>query len=304
MSQAAVLVGFLAGGALLQAGVRLGMRLEAFATIFLIAALCRMVSAAFLASQSEPTPPDDNHRHVPVMELVERLRGRSDGRLLRYLLAVQTAVQLSGPYFSPYMLGQLRLSYTSYMALLAAAFLAKIIALPILGRIAHRFGSGQLLWVGGLGIVPVSALWIFSTSMSYLVCVQILSGFMWAAYELAMFLLFFESIPAEERTSVLTTFNFANAIATAAGSLIGGAILSALGKDMSDYLILFGISSCARLLTVLWLARVRHGAVEPPSIHAVSTRTLAVRPGDGSIDRPILPSMAENAYGGPVSAAS
>ena len=124
------------------------------------------------------------------------------------------------------------------------------------GAAADRLGARRLLWLGGLGIVPISGLWVISNSFPYLFAVQILSGVSWAAYELAMLLLFFETIRPEERTSILTTFNFANALATAAGSLLGGGLLAFCGKTQSVYLLLFALSSMARLLTLIGLMRV------------------------------------------------
>jgi MFS family permease len=105
--------------------------------------------------------------------------------------------------------------------------------------------------------------------------VQVLSGVTWAAYELAMLLLFFESIRPEERTSVLTTFNFANSVATAAGSLLGGALLAYGGKTEQTYLLLFALSSAARLATLIGLARVPD-----------STRTEHSSPEDNSAIEP------------------
>jgi MFS family permease len=110
--------------------------------------------------------------------------------------------------------------------------------------------------LGGLGIVPVSGLWLISNSFAFLLLVQVIAGVTWAAYELAMFLLFFETIRAEERTSILTSYNFANSMATVAGSLLGGALLATCGKTEQVYLSLFALSSVARALTLFALLRV------------------------------------------------
>ena len=49
--------------------------------------------------------------------------------------------------------------------------------------------------------------WVISNNFWFLILVQLFSGTAWAAYELAVFLICFNSIRAEERTSVLTIFN-------------------------------------------------------------------------------------------------
>jgi len=292
MSQVCTLVGFLAGGASLQLGSQYQRPLLAFAVLFLTAAICRFISAGFLACQSEPEPPGRHHRDVPALEFVARFRDGGDGRLLVYLLSVTTAVQISGPYFTPYMLGPLGLSYAQYVTLIAVSFAAKIVALPIFGTLAQRFGARRLLWIGGLGIVPISLLWVFSDRFMYLFAVQILSGLTWAAYELAMFLLFFETIRPEERTSVLTTYNFANALATVLGSIVGGALLALLGKSPSSYLALFAVSCGARLLTLINLARLPRFSL---AAQPLATRTLGMRATDGSLDQPVLSSLRDEA---------
>ncbi len=297
ITQIGVLGGLLLGGVVLQYGAGVGERLHAFALLFLVAAACRSASAWLLSSTSEPVPLPENYRSVPTLEALGRLPRRShEGRLLLYLLSVQTAVNLSAPYFTPYMLGRLGLDYASYMVLIAASFGAKILMLPLLGGLARRFGARQLLWVGGLGIVPLASLWIFSDWFPYLLGVQCLAGTAWGAYELATFLLVFETIREEERTSVLTTFNLANAMAMVGGSLVGGWILHRIGETQYAYHVIFVLSSLARASTVLFLLRV-----PTPVLRSVpvAVRTVAVRPSAGSIDRPILPSieMEEDAEG-------
>lgn len=96
LGQAAVLGGFLLGGSTLQIASAHDWVLQAFALLFLTASLCRFVSAGFLWRQSEALPLVGDHRTVKLSDLLGRFRRGRDGRLLIYLLSVQTAVQLSG----------------------------------------------------------------------------------------------------------------------------------------------------------------------------------------------------------------
>jgi MFS family permease len=253
LGQAGTLVGFLAGGFALQYGKHTGRVLEAFAAIFVVAAVCRSLSARFLSRQTESTAVHGRQQNVTLGELCARIRSGSSERLLLYFLAVQVAVQISGPYFSPFMLGQLKISYLDYVGLLATSFLAKIVMLPACGRFAIRFGVRRLLWVGGIGIIPCSGLWLYAHTYWQLVTIQFIAGAVWAAYELAMFLMFFEAAHRDERTSILTMFNLANAVALAIGALIGGSLLKLLGQSHEAYLVLFAVSSFARAITLIVL---------------------------------------------------
>jgi MFS family permease len=314
ISQTCTLAGFVAGGIALQAGQASGWLLAAFVGIFLIGGACRFLSAWFLSRQSEPSRGRYQPRQVPIREVFTRTSGDVGTPLVLYLLAVQTAVQISGPFFTPYMLAQERLSYFSYMVLIGIGFLGKVIALPFWGRVAHYAGARRLLWIGGTSIVPVAGLWLaadwfapwqttlqiqvgsfalpcdISAKMAYLGCIQLVSGIVWAAYELALLLMFFEAIPRQDRACVLTFYNFGNAAALVAGGLIGAAILQLGNESHAAYLAIFGISSLARLCTVPLLRGVPERFIE---VTQPAMRVIAVRADEGGVDRPILSSLSE-----------
>jgi MFS family permease len=149
------------------------------------------------------------------------------------------------------------------------------------------------LYLGGIAVIPLPALWLFSGSFTYLIGVQLFAGVSWAAYELAMFLLFFEAIPAADRTSLLTTYNLANATATVGGSLLGGTVLSALGEHHSAYLWVFTLSGLARAATLPFLLRVRHVMVRQ---RAPATRSIAVRPSGDMVTQPVLATLGGHAH--------
>jgi len=72
------------------------------------------------------------------------------------------------------------------------------------------------------------------------------------------------------------------------GSLLGGALLAGLGEAPGAYAVIFAVSSALRLLVALLLFRLPAVRV---TVRPVLTRTLAVRPGVGAIERPILASL-------------
>lgn len=251
--QGGTLLGFVLAGIALQYGASRDAALLTFALLFVAAGTSRFISGLALARQSEPVRPGDSDRHVSLREFVSRIGRRADGRFLLYLMAIQAAVQISGPYFTPYMLKHLRLSYVDYMVLVAGAFAAKMLSLPWLGHVAHRHGARKLLVWGSLGILPLSGFWLVSSNFWFLLGLQFAGGVGWAAYELAWFLLFFEMLPKEERTSVLTTFNFGHSFASVVGSLAGGAILTAFGARPEVYLGLFLGSAVLRTVVFFTL---------------------------------------------------
>lgn len=289
LSHAAVLCGFLIGGSCLQMATDTEWLLPTFAGTFFAASIFRLISTWFLSRQSEPVPVVAAAIASPLATW-KSLKGKPASRLLTYLIAVQASVQLSGPFFAPYMLEQIKLSYAEFVTLIAMSFIGKIVALPVAGKLGGRYGAYLLLWIGGLGIIPLPALWIFSQSMAWLSFVQIVCGMAWASYELGFFLLFFESIPSKERTATLTLYNFVNSLALVGGALVGASLLGALGTSTSSYLTLFGLSSVVRVTTLILLWRV---AAIPSNAFSIAFRALSLRPNTASVDAPIVASLSD-----------
>lgn len=295
--QAGTLLGFVAGGFTLQYAQNHGFALQAFAALFAVAGICRFFSSWALASQSEIKPKDDEQKTVSVAELCRRVWNGGSERFLVYLIAMQFGVYFSGPYFNPYMLRHLHLSYVTYVLLIGSCFVAKGLALPMWGKVAHRYGPQKLLWYGGLGIIPVSGLWIVSNSLPFLFALQIAGGIAWAAYELAMLLLFFETLKREERTSLMSLYNAGNSLSMVIGSIFGGLLINYFNKSPGSYLMVFFLSSVFRFLTVGILFTlpklVADRVAEKPVLVPVPEQPVIAAPVALAVERRPVPVYAE-----------
>ncbi len=259
ISQAATLAGFMGGGFALEYGKTSQDPTQVFTVfcwLFGISCVCRILSTACLSLQSEPTPIPSNMRFLTRREQWRKFSRGPSGRLLTSAVGMQVGVYVAGPFFVPYMLKELNMTYTHFAVLLGVSYVSKIICLPAWGRLAHRMGAHRLIWIGAMGIAPLAGGWVVSANYYWLLGLQVLAGAGWAAYELALVLLFFETIDESERTSLLTLYNVANSAALAAGSLIGAAILKSVGVSVKGYLCVFAVSTILRTLALLLLRRV------------------------------------------------
>lgn len=256
LCQITTLAGFLGGGFALQAGKTAGNHVPVFAVLFGVAMVCRILSTLCLAAQSEPFPIPAEMQFLSLNEQWRRFTRGSSGRLLLFAVGMQVGVYIAGPFFVPYMLKELTFQYHHYAILIGASFVAKFISLRWWGRLAHRTGAHRLLWIGSIGLVPLAGGWVVSSNYLWLLALQLVAGAAWGAYELALVLLFFETIHESERTSLLTLYNVANSIALSVGSLIGAVILNGLGISVVSYLCVFAASTFFRALTLLLLRRI------------------------------------------------
>jgi MFS family permease len=263
IQQAAVLLGFLAAGAAIEFGATTENALAGFGLLFALAVGCRFVSVTCLARTSEPEPMPSNVRHIPLPDLLKRFCRGAEAQRLLYLSLVQGATYVAAPYYAPFMLRVLKLTYAEYVFLISTAYFAKVLSMTLWGSVAARFGVRKLLWIGGIGIIPSAGGWLISNNFWFLFGVQLCSGTAWAAYELAVFLITFNSIRAEERTSVLTLFNLTTTSAMVVGSLLGAGVLIAFGATQPVYYALFGGSALLRVGTLYFLKRVPARLVEP-----------------------------------------
>ena len=253
-----VLLGLATGGLLLRWASVSQSAWPIFAVLFGAGSLGRLISSRMLARQTEVIGAGGLFRtdadSVIKLSWRERLRmPRAAGRLVLFLVLVQIAVHVSGPYFNPFMLRVMQLSWLDYMSLLSLGFVGKMLSLPSAGRFANRFGADRLLWAGSLGIVPISAFWFCSQEYWFLAIIQLLSGIVWGWYELAMLLQFFRRIPAERRVFVLTIYNVGNSAAMVLGTIIGAGLLQAFERTHEAYLTLFLVSGCLRACCLLAL---------------------------------------------------
>lgn len=291
-SHASLFVSLLLAGTLLETGQDRGAGVEIFALLFLLALGARALSTACLAAQSEPRPVPIGETRISPGVIREHITTGGHGRLLLFLLVFQLSVWIAAPYFAPYMLGPLGFSYFEFTVLTTSAFGARVVALPTIGRIAQRVGTKPVLATASLGIIPLPALWLVSDSFWWLLSIQLVSGAAWAAFELGSLLSFFERIPVQGQTSVLTVYNLANASAIVMGSLIGAGLLELFEGPTIGFIVVLLVSSTARLLSLPLLHNIE-SVSDPEPIPAL--RTLSARPSSGAVQRPVLASRGDEA---------
>ncbi len=294
LQQFTTFAALLGAGGMLQWCSQQGFALSGFAALFCIAAALRLVSAWFL-HRTEAMPlasPNTLTAAQAFSNSASPAPPTSAKRLLAYLVLMQVFVQFSGPFFVPYMLEQLDFSYGMFVVMISLAFVSKVFSMTFWGRVAEKSGAHKVLWLGGIGLVPLSALWIVSPNVAWLASIQILSGIAWAAYELGFFLMFFETLPAGQRTRLLTYYNFANTLAMAAGAMAGAGLLYVLGCHSESYYWLFAVSSTGRLLCLGVLSGI---ALPTHSLRTIRMRILSVRPGASSVVSPVTASAEEPA---------
>lgn len=229
-----------------------------FTIIFLLALLSRMASILFLAKQYEPDYAVAHESEFGFLEFLRQARFRNYGRFVLYLGLMNFSVFLAAPFFTPYMLQDLHLSYLVFTVVTSAAIVMKVLSLPIWGRAADRFGARRVLSLTGILMPVVPGLWLVSGNVYWLIAIQAYSGFIWAGFEIAAFSFIFDTTSPAKRATCVAYYNMINGAALISGALLGSLIVHMNSLFWSKYLLVFLLSGILRFTaSVIFLPRLR-----------------------------------------------
>ncbi len=246
VTQLALLAASSAAGLYLGRAEGLRPRLEAFALLHILAMVARLASAVLLALKSDGGPPEA--RGGPIREVLGRLHAallESPWSLPLSLSLVLASAQVAGPFFTPFVLDELRLGYRSLAALQATALLGKSLTFLECPRLAARFGLGRMLSVGAIGAALLPVTWLALRDPAGLLAAQLGGGIAWALVEFASFQLLLAAAPRRHHAEYLALAGAASGLAQLAGAMLGSTLL---GKLQLGTHAVFVTSAILRLL--------------------------------------------------------
>lgn len=247
----------------------------AFVLIFTVAGLARLYSVFQLARMHEP----------PLRPLAPLARPvLRDARFVRFAAftgAMSLALAVAGPFVAVYMLKDLGFSYVEFAAATGAFVLAQFVSLRVWGRLADVFGNRAVLSVTSLLIPLVPLAWLLSSGFVWVLCLQLLAGWAWAGYGLALGNYLHDIVPSGRRAHYWAAHNFLSTAGACLGALLGGwlsvrwpAQIEVLGRTFQWESGLWGLLLVSALLRALVLGLFVGRLQEPRGARAVSARLL------------------------------
>lgn len=251
--------------------------LAGFALLFLVAFLGRFTSFSLFFKHQEP-----RYRHAEPATAGRWPAGF--GKYLAFSGVFVFGCNLAGAVTAFYLLNQLGFGYFTYSLLMAAWWCARIISMPHWGKLGDRFGNRTLIAGACLLIVFQSVLWFLGTDPLLMLAIYVISGFLYAGYDLSAFNYILDSTVQGDRVKSVADLNLANGIAAFSGAALGG--LAAVWASepvvfgLSGVLFVFLLSTIVRLAAAVLLAPgipdVKPG--EPIAEREFAMRALTVYP--------------------------
>jgi MFS family permease len=240
-----------------------GSTYAGFVLIFAVAFIARAVSVYHLTFLYEPAV----HAPAPDMHIEHWWRSLlSTGAIgfSVYFALMNAAVGISAPFFTVYMLRDLKLSYLEFTALSGASVIAQFLMLSTWGRLADVYGNRLILIVTSVSLPVIPLLWLLSDNFGWLVVFQVLSGLSWSGFTLSAGNLLYELVPQTRRAAYVAFHNIGTAAGVFAGAMIGASleiwlpprrVLFGATAVVSNLLYLFALSGLTRAILATLLAR-------------------------------------------------
>ncbi len=227
----------------------------AFATLFAIAFVARLISIYFLSLMVEPKQTYSNIS-VSLTEIFASPRWKDTKNFLMLIFSMILTTNIAGPFFLVYMLRDLQLDYLQLTTLVTIPMLVKFASMKAWGKLSDRYGDRRILGFAAFSMPIIPWLWLVSKDFNFLILCQAYSGFIWSAYELATFNYIISVSEGSRRTSLVANYNFLNNTGAFLGAMVGS-YLSIYVNDYSVFWItgipiLFLLSGVGRLLSALF----------------------------------------------------
>lgn len=230
-----------------------------FCILFGITALARFVSSGLMTRMQDVPEQHKPGDRFTFFMFLRRFRESNFVKFVFYVASITFATTLAAPYFSVYMLQDLRFSYLTYMSIHMGAVVASLVSFTIWGKHADRIGNARVLKATSLLIPLIPLLWIFSTNLVYLFVIEIFAGFVWGGFNLCSLNFIYDAVSPGKRVRCLGYFGFINGVATFMGAGLGGYLAERLPMlNGSRILTLFVISAILRFLSHFLLSRHFH----------------------------------------------
>ncbi|MDX2175493.1 MAG: MFS transporter [Candidatus Sumerlaeia bacterium] len=241
-------------------------RTAALALIFGVAAFAALVSVNLFRRQWEP--PLASRELPPLRKILGACWRNADvKRLQTAVLLWSFAVGVGGPFFTPFMMDDLELSFIMILwYTLIVSGLSMLMNAFFWGHIVDKAGTLPVLLGNGLviGCLPLLYLFITPEDLSLYWFDAVVTGIAWSGFNVALFNLPLQVVPLRDRAYYLAITSMVGGIGMGAGNVLGGFVANAIGGSTLDlfgyawnnYQVMFILTTVLRYGALLLFLRV------------------------------------------------
>jgi len=230
-----------------------------FGLLFIASALGKFISTRFVRKKYEPKFKIEKEAYFSFWQFLKKAPSNNYGRFAIFFAAMNMATYISAPFFAPYMLKDLQFSYITFtMINLVISAVATLLFMPLWGEFIDRHGCVKTLQITSYLVPIIPLLWLLSPSLWWLVFIQVLTGIVWAGFNLAAGNFTYDAVTRPRMALCIAYTATLTSIGIFLGAIAGGLLASFTTISMNIYFFVFVVSGLARLaVTVLFLPRIK-----------------------------------------------
>jgi MFS family permease len=223
-----------------------------FVILFFSAGISRLISGYFISKMEDIETKISSEKAFSYIEFIKRAKESNFVKYVFFVSLFNFAVFISAPFFSVYMLRELKMTFLEYTIVTLSAALSGLLFLPFWGKTADKIGNVKVIKVTGLLICILPILWIFSKNFFYLILINGFAGYIWAGFNLSTVNFIFDVASQETRTRCVGYFNFTNGMFIFLGTMLSGWLATHLPAlvNESKLLTLFLLSGILRTVII------------------------------------------------------
>lgn len=245
------LVSIICAGLVLDVFRKMNYVFLGFMLLFLTASIARSISRRYMSKQYEPALKLDKKYYFSFWQFVKKAPTNNYGRFAIFIALLNFALMIAGPFFTPYMLTELKFNYITYTFInLIVTGTITFITMPLWGKFLDKYGCVKTMKTTALTCCLIPVLWTISPSIYWLIAVQMLSGLTWAGFNLASGTFTYHAVTKERIGICVAYASILNGIGIFLGSLAGGLLASLPIKFINVFFFVFIISTLTRLVVM------------------------------------------------------
>jgi len=248
---AAGLAATLIAGFILDFFKKQGYILLGFGVLFILATLFKLTSRSYLKKQYEPKFKIHEGYYFSFWQFLKKSFTNNYGKFAIFIALINFTVAISGPFFTPYMLRDLGLSYVTFIMLtLIIPSIVTLVTMPLWGILTDKYGNVRIMQTTAWLIPFIPIAWIISPNIYWLIFIQIISGITWAGFNLAAGNFTYDAV-TPQRMSICSAYMLVlSGIGVFLGATLGGILASIPIKFMNIFFFVFIFSGIARLIVI------------------------------------------------------
>ena len=177
----------------------------------------------------------EKNEKISFLRFLHNLKTTNFGYFVLFGSLMTFAISLVGPFFSMYLINDLKIDYFSYTLIVASTTLSSLISMPYWGRLMDRHGTRKILKATSLlaAFYPIAL--IFSRNVPALIVAEFFNGVIFSGFTLALANFIYDS----SKQSKIIKFASYQAVLFGTATFFG----VMLGSYLMDLNLSFGILS-------------------------------------------------------------